>query len=42
MMSVMVGNTVICPPIQSMVVVMSPMGLQAPPALAAITTAPAK
>mmetsp|Transcript_22082 Transcript_22082/g.55359 ORF Transcript_22082/g.55359 Transcript_22082/m.55359 type:complete len:209 (-) Transcript_22082:624-1250(-) len=34
------GATVTCPPIQSMVVVTSPIGLQAPPALAAITTIP--
>ena len=32
----------ICPPIQSMVVVTSPIGDQAPPALAAITIIPAK
>src|SRR6478735_3351069 len=32
----------ICPPIQSMVVVTSPIGVQAPPALAAITIIPAK
>ena len=31
-----------CPPIQSMVVVTSPMGDHAPPALAAMTTMPAK
>ena len=33
---------VICPPIQSMVVVTSPIGDQAPPALAAMITIPAK
>src|SRR5438105_14074465 len=32
----------ICPPIHSMVVVTSPMGVHAPPALAAITIIPAK
>ena len=31
-----------CPPIHSMVVVTSPIGDQAPPALAAMTTIPAK
>ena len=35
---VMVGSAVICPLIHSMVVVTSPMGVHAPPALAAITT----
>src|ERR1035437_6585515 len=30
----------ICPPIQSIVVVISPMGVHTPPALAAITTMP--
>ena len=38
----MIARVVICPPIQSMVVVTSPIGLQAPPALAAITMMPAK
>ena len=33
---------VTCPPIHSMVVVTSPIGDQAPPALAAITTSPAR
>src|SRR5688572_1232691 len=32
----------ICPPIHSMVVVTSPIGVHAPPALAAITIIPAK
>ena len=32
----------ICPPIHSMVVVTSPMGVHAPPAFAAITIMPAK
>ena len=32
----------ICPPIHNMVVVTSPMGDQAPPALAAMTTTPTK
>jgi len=36
-----IPNAEICPPIQSIVVVTSPMGLQAPPALAAITITPA-
>mmetsp|Transcript_16028 Transcript_16028/g.35511 ORF Transcript_16028/g.35511 Transcript_16028/m.35511 type:complete len:201 (-) Transcript_16028:949-1551(-) len=34
---VMVGSTLICPLIHSIVVVTSPMGVQAPPALAAMT-----
>ena len=38
---VMIVLVVSCPPIQSMVVVTSPMGDQAPPALAATTTIPA-
>ena len=38
----MISMAVICPPIQSMVVVTSPMGVHAPPALAAITMMPAK
>ncbi len=38
----MIARVVIWPPIQSMVVVTSPIGLQAPPALAAITMMPAK
>ncbi len=37
---VMMPEAVIWPPIQSMVVVTSPIGDQAPPALAAITTMP--
>ena len=37
----MIELAVICPPIQSMVVVTSPIGDQAPPALAAITIIPA-
>ena len=36
------GPVVNCPPIQSIVVVTSPIGLQAPPAFAAITMTPAK
>ena len=38
----MIARVVIWPPIQSMVVVTSPMGVQAPPALAAMTMMPAK
>ncbi len=38
----MILAVVICPPIQSMVVVTSPIGDQAPPALAAMTIIPAK
>ena len=38
----MIASAVICPPIQSIVVVTSPMGDHAPPALAAITMIPAK
>ena len=38
----MIEPAEICPPIQSMVVVTSPIGDQAPPALAAITIIPAK
>ncbi len=38
----MIASVVIWPPIQSMVVVTSPIGVQAPPALAAITIIPAK
>ena len=38
----MISSAVIWPPIQSMVVVTSPIGVQAPPALAAITIIPAK
>ncbi len=38
----MMDRAVICPPIHSMVVVTSPMGDQAPPALAAMTMRPAK
>ena len=38
----MMAAAEICPPIQSMVVVTSPIGDQAPPALAAITIIPAK
>jgi hypothetical protein len=37
-----ISTVVTCPPIQSIVVVTSPMGVQAPPALAAITIMPAK
>ena len=37
-----ISRAVICPPIQSMVVVTSPMGDQAPPALAAMMMMPAK
>ena len=37
-----IASGVICPPIQSMVVVTSPMGDHAPPAFAAITIIPAK
>src|SRR5205085_3337754 len=40
--TVMMFTVEICPPIQSMVVVTSPIGVQAPPALAAITIMPAK
>ena len=39
---VTIAVVVTCPPIHSMVVVTSPMGDQAPPALAAITTSPAR
>ena len=38
----MMAKVVICPPIHNMVVVTSPIGVQAPPALAAITMMPAK
>src|ERR1041385_3784312 len=38
----MIFTVVICPPIQSIVVVTSPIGVHAPPAFAAITTIPAK
>ena len=38
----MMFTVVICPPIQSMVVVTSPIGVHAPPAFAAITIIPAK
>ena len=38
----MILSAVICPPIQSIVVVTSPSGDQAPPALAAITVMPIK
>ena len=37
---IMILPAVICPPIQSIVVVTSPIGDQAPPAFAAITTIP--
>ncbi|EKD39862.1 MAG: hypothetical protein ACD_75C00272G0004 [uncultured bacterium] len=38
----MIARVVIWPPIHSMVVVTSPIGVQAPPALAAMTMIPAK
>ena len=38
----MMARVVIWPPIHNMVVVTSPIGLQAPPALAAMTMMPAK
>ena len=38
----MMAAVVTCPPIQSMVVVTSPIGVQAPPALAAMMMMPAK